>query len=440
MKRVLMLLILLVGILHATEQVVVYNDNLALIKDEITLENVKKGKGYYTYDDITSQIKPESVVLIPKSADISVLEQNFEYDLGNTETILQKYMGKEINIETVNGNKFDGELQFNDTRTIGLKSADGSISLISIKDIQNIQLVKMPENFYLKPTLRWEIDSKKKLNLNADLSYLTGGLNWEAIYNMVWNDENLTFHSWINMDNHSGKSFDNIKLKLIAGNINRIRSKFKRKRRSYDLSVAGIASAPTTQQAFHDFHMYTVSHPVSINDKQTKQIRLYDTKIAKADRLYKYNTFNDEVEGYIKFRNNEESGMGIPLPAGKVMVYRADQTDNEMALIGESLLNHTSKKEVVEIKTGTAFDIKGETVVVEQRNHGKGKYTRKIEITLKNRSDKKARIRVIHRFDNGTKLIKSTPKLKVEKAGKAACYVDIDADSVIKISITEKKD
>ncbi len=440
MKRVLLIIIAITGCLYAMEQVVVYNNDLALIKKEITIENLSKGINDFSYDDITSRINPKSVIFMPKKGSVSIIEQNYEYDLGNTDSILKKYMGKTIKVETIKGNKFEGELQFNDGISIGLKSEDGTISLVGIKEIENISLVKMPENFYLKPTLKWKLESNNQQTVKVDISYLTGGFSWEAVYNMVWDDEKLRINSWISMDNNSGKALENVKLKLIAGDINLIEKDEVRFERYAKSNLLVTSSGIPIEQDFHDYHMYTVTNPVNIKNNQSKQLQLYETKEVNAKQVYKYNSYSSYVTGYLKFKNSKKDGLGIPLPGGNVMVYMEDKTDNEMALIGETAISHTPINEEVELETGKAFDLKAETIEVNKHSRGLAKYQRDMKITLKNRSKYKKTIEVLHNFDHQAFIKSSNHDFKEVSAGKISFSIELEPNQVKDITFTEIRD
>jgi hypothetical protein len=440
MYRFLIIFLLLSTMLSAVEQVIVYNSDLALIKTEIGLNNLQKGEQYYPFDDITSRIQAESVVLTPKSGKVWLMEQNYEYDLADTPAILKKYLDKDIKVETNQGNVFFGKLQFFDNNTLAIKDKDNSLALVSQDEIQDIRLMEMPANFYLKPTLRWKLNSDKKQDVKADLSYLTGGLSWEAVYNMVWDDSRLTVNSWITLSNEAGKEFNDITLKLVAGEINRApRYGGGRKADYRTMTMMDNEAAMVSESEFHDFHLYTVNTPVTINNKQSKQIQLYPPKSVDAEAVYEYNTYGTDVASLIRFINSEKNGLGIPLPAGKVLMYKEDRNDNQLALIGEDRINHTPKDEKVTLKTGSAFDLKGKTNVVKYTELGRSKWEREMEVELKNHSRETKKINVMHNFDSGSQIISPSTPLKKESAGRITFTVELKPDETKTITWTEKK-
>lgn len=440
MYRLLIVFLLLTTMLSAVEQVVVYNSDLALIKTEISLDNLQKGKQYYPFDDITSRIQAESVVLSPKSGKVWLMEQNYEYDLADTQAILKKYLDKDIKVETNQGNTFIGKLQFFDNNTIAIKDKDNSLALVSQDEIQDIRLMEMPSNFYLKPTLRWKLNSDKKQDIKADLSYLTGGLSWEAVYNMVWDDSKLTVNSWITLNNDAGKAFNDITLKLVAGEINRAPRYGGGKKADYRMMTAGSAAPDMVSESeFHDFHLYTVNTPVTINNKQSKQIQLYPAKSVDAEAVYEYSTYGTDVNSLIRFVNSEKNGLGIPLPAGKVLMYKEDKNDNQLALIGEDRIDHTPKDEKVTLKTGVAFDLKGETKVIKYTELGRNKWEREMEVEIKNHSKVTKKINVMHFYDQSAEIISPSSPFKKEAAGKAVFTVELKPDQTKTITWTEKK-
>jgi hypothetical protein len=422
MKRSLIftlsLLVLFVAILPAKDWLTVYNEDLALVRSQFDL-SLDKGSQFYNFDQITSRINSESVIVKSGKNSVVVAEQNYEYDLAGTEQILRKYVDRDVTVATENEGIHTGTMKFFDGSTVGLiDSGTKKLVLVSREGIMNIQLAELPSNFYTKPTLRWRLLTDKKGKYPMQISYLTGGLSWFVTYNATWDGTTLGLNSWVTLNNQSGKGFENVDLKLIAGDINTVRNNlYNRGRDMYGdgLMMEKTVSAPAFEEkAFHDFHMYTLSEPVSFADKQIKQLQLFPYKSVSAATVYEYRTNMDGVMSKIKFKNIEENGLGIPLPKGVFKIYKED-TDKNLEFIGEDEINHTSKNEEVYLTTGKAFDLVGITLVKNTRSLGSRTSENDMQITLRNNSKEEKTIRIVHPRSPNSTIMQSGENLAHEQ-------------------------
>lgn len=419
MKRysILLLVVLAVVSVSAKDWLTVYNDDLALVRSQFDLQ-LEKGTQYYNFEEITSRIRTESVVVKSMTDAVVVAEQNYEYDLAGTEQILRKYIEKDVNLTTKNNSVFMGKMKFFDGSTVGLiDKGTKELVLVNRSEIQQILLAELPTNFYTKPTLRWRLLTNKKATFPMQVSYLTGGLSWVVTYNATWDGTTLGLNSWVTMNNQSGKGFENVDLKLIAGEINQVRQNYRGKGGRYEESDAlysMTAAAPSFEEkAFHDFHMYTLSEPVSFADKQVKQLQLFSYKSVKASTVYEYTVYADGVLSKIKFKNTEENGLGIPLPKGAFKIYKED-TDKNLEFIGEDNINHTSKNEEVSLTTGKAFDLVGKTITKNSRNLGNNTSENDMQITLRNNSKEEKTIQIVHPRNPNSTINQTGENLKHE--------------------------
>ncbi|MDO9578552.1 MAG: DUF4139 domain-containing protein [Candidatus Cloacimonadales bacterium] len=402
MRQILIaLLVILAFSLYANDQITIYNDNFSLVRSSLELK-LEKGLQSYFMDDIPSTIEAASVIIKPLNGKLEVFSQNYEYDLAGTAQILYKYIGKEVEIITKTDQVFLGILQFNDFSTIGiLDSSTNRLSLIQYSEIRNINLAELPDNFFLKPTLQWQLNSEKAGTYNVDFSYLCYGMKWDVTYNSVWDDAagNLEINSWVTINNSTGKAFMDTKLKLIAGDVSK-ELQYKKGGRTnevmYSMDAEFAASPEFEEKAFHDFHMYTLSENVSINNNQTKQLRLFPVKTVKAKSKYTYQTYSEEIISKIEFTNSKKEGLGLPLPKGTVKIYKKDTADDQLEFIGEDNIDHTATDEKVTLTTGKAFDLVGKTTVQDSRKISNKVTEKDMVVTLKNRSKETKEITVIH--------------------------------------------
>ena len=441
--KIIILAIFLITCLNAKDQVTIYNENFSLVRSSIDL-TLSKGIQSYFMDDIPSTIEANSVIIKPLKGDIEIFSQNYEYDLANTSKILEKYIGKDIEIITEDDVKFIGKLQFNDSYTIGIieKNTDKLI-LIQRDEIRNISLAELPKNFFLKPTLHWRLNTSKAGKFPIDFSYMCTGMKWDITYNTVWNEDigKLEINSWVTIINKTGKAFIDTKLKLIAGDVQKIKKQFdKGSYARIEMNSVGInAGAPDfAEKAFHDFHMYTLSENVNINNNQTKQLRLFPTKIVNAESKYEYSTGSTDVQSQIKFINSKKDGLGIALPKGVVKIYKKDDADNELEFIGEDALDHTAKDEEVLLTTGNAFDLVAETVTVERIKLSNRIFEREMKVTLKNRSGKTKTIIVIHNLYGTWTIMKNSLPFKKKSASEIEFEKELKSDEVYELIWTER--
>ena len=422
-----LLLIMSVLPLLAEDWITIYNDDLSLIRSTFEV-NLPLGRSKYNYDDITSRIAPASVIV--RGNGIRVAEQNYEYDLAGKHQIMAKYLDQEVIAVMKDQSKLRGILKFFDGANLGIIEA-GTDRLLVIADseVQWIQFASLPANFYTKPTLAWDLISARKGKQAMQLSYLSGGFSWDVTYNAVWSGEKLLLNSWVTINNRSGKGFDNVNLKLIAGDVNQIRDRYYDKagygRNAMMESDVAMAAPSFEEKAFHDFHMYTLDQKVSFANNQTKQMELYPMQEVIANAVYEYPTFAGGVNSIIRFVNTENQGLGKPLPKGTIKVYKAD-SDANLEFIGEDSINHTSLNEEVNVTTGRAFDLVASTQVRNQKSVSNRVSEREIHLVLKNNSKEAKKINVVHQLSGNAKIVYSDLRYALDpQKNKVTYQVDL---------------
>ncbi|MCB5253237.1 MAG: DUF4139 domain-containing protein [Candidatus Cloacimonadaceae bacterium] len=399
------LLLLFVLPLLAEDWITIYNDDLSLVRSRFTLE-LKQGRQNYNFDDITSRIMPNSVIV--KGSGIRVAEQNYEYDLAGKHQIMAKYLDKEVMAVMKDQSRLQGTLKFFDGSNLGIiENGTQRLLVIADSEVQWIQLASLPTNFYTKPTLAWNLIAARSGKHSITMTYLSGGFSWDVAYNAVWNGTRLDLNSWVTINNRSGKAFEDVNLKLIAGDINQIRNQYLRAGRGYEdgIMMESMADkAPSFEEkAFHDFKMYTLDQKVSFANNQTKQLELYPPQAVMAQSVYEFRTFGRGVQSLIKFVNTEDQGLGKPLPKGVIKVYKADD-DGNLEFIGEDRINHTSRNEEVSITTGTTFDLVASSSVRNQKTISQRASQREIHVHVKNNSSERKSINVLHQLSGNARV------------------------------------
>jgi len=359
--------------------VTIYNGNLGLVKD--TRETrLPAGTTEVQFQDVAALIDPTSVHLksLTDPGGLKILEQNYEYDLLSSQKLMEKYVGKRVRLYQPDGTYHDATLL---TTAGPVYEINGQIHL---GHNGRLVLPTLPENLVSKPTLVWLLRNQIAPAQKIEASYLTGGITWKADYVMVVNaaDTRSDLTGWVTIDNKSGATYGNAALKLVAGNVNRAQS--PRPLQPMMEMASRAASADEARrdfvsEGFFEYHLYTLDGRTTIKDNQTKQLSLMsaaDVPIKKhlvyyGAQDYYRNQYgvpvsNQKVSVLIELRNSKESRLGVPLPKGKVRLYKADSSGSTQ-FIGEDWIDHTPRDERVKIKVGEAFDIVGERVQKEWR-------------------------------------------------------------------------
>jgi hypothetical protein len=373
--------------------VTVYNSNLGIVKDVRSLE-IKAGKSEIEIKDVAQQIDPTSVHI---KLDGEVIEQNYKYDLVSFDKILQKYIDKEISLIAENGEMIEGKLLSNYGGQLVLQKKEGGLLMLPNTGKYRFSVGALPEGLITKPTLVWLLNSLSTKKQDVEISYQTGGLNWHAEYVAVLNenDTKLDLNSWVSIENNSGANYENATLKLVAGDVNLIRQK---PAAMYDnvylQKEAGIqATSQFVEKEFFEYHIYNLQRPATLVNNETKQISLFEVSNVNVAKKFLYrsgtnyyysdNDGKGKVSVIVEFENKENNNLGVPMPKGKVRVYKSD--NKSLEFVGEDMVDHTPRNEKVKLKIGDAFDIVAEEKQTENKKISDRVYEQSYEIKLKNR-------------------------------------------------------
>ena len=380
--------------------VTIYNHDLALIKDVRRLK-LNKGDNAIALRDVSAKIRPETALLrsINAPASITLREQNFDYDLLSPAKMLEKYVGQSVSI--VKTNPATGA---ETTEKATVLSANNGVVLKIGDRIETgipgrIIYDNVPDNLRDRPTLITQLHNTGPRNQTVELSYLTGGLGWKADYVAELNnkDNRLDLSGWVTLNNTSGASYQNAKLQLVAGDVNRISGRVRPMAKAIRSTDAlGAAPAPMAEEGLLEYHLYSLDRPTTIAENQTKQVALLSANnipveksllLRGADYYYR-GQYGDlgkkmKVDVFIQFLNKEQSNLGMPLPKGIMRVYKKDSQGNAQ-FIGEDAIDHTPKNESVRLKLGSAFDVTADKKQTDFRKVSKREYKTAFEIILKN--------------------------------------------------------
>ncbi len=448
MKKIILILSLLVSHGFSWAQssdklnLTIYNQDLALVR-EVRSIDFKKGIFETKFQDVASRIDPTSVHFkVPKFPDqVTILEQNYQFDLVSSEKILEKYIDKTIQLVTKQDKDYKGELLSYDGGGLTLKESNGAIRIISRAEVRDLLFPALPEGLITRPTLVWQLDSDVAGKQEAEVSYLTSGINWHAEYVAVADkdDKNIELSGWVSIDNRSGATYSNAKLKLIAGDIHRVREEL-----GYPVEVRPTAmdakrAVTFEEKAFFEYHMYTLTRPATVKDKEIKQLTLFPNTTVKVQKIFTFDGswYEKKVKVNLEFQNTQKDGLGIPLPKGKVRVYKED-TDKSQEFVGEDLIDHTPKDEKVRIYVGNAFDIVGERMQTDYKRISDDVDRYSFQITLRNHKEQKVEVVVIEHLSYGAEweIINNNYDYVKKDASTIEFKIPLEKDSEKKLNYT----
>jgi len=426
----------------------IYNDNFAVVRQSRQM-SFEKGLSTVKFADVASAIDPTTVNFrcLSRPGAVSILEQNYEYDLINTETLLKRYIDKDVTLSLKGsgadtGKELAGLLLAAPGNNLILKSTTNDIEIIDRSSVEEISLKQLPQELVTTPTLIWLANAKEKTELLCQVTYTTGQINWNADYSAVLNadETKIDFAGWVTIDNKSGATYKDSTIKLIAGDVRRITEpEPPRSRRMRALEMRAAAPA-FEEKPFMEYHLYTLGRKSTIHNNQVKQIEfITPTPAVPTKKLYIYERSRqkDKVRIKLEFENTKKNNLGLALPEGRVRVFKKDPADESLEFVGEDRIGHTAEKEKLSLHIGSAFDVVPEyTLLDSKRSRRKRLETHKIE--LQNRKDKAVTVFVDEKFSawvNWT-IDKSTHKYEKRDARTARFEVKIEADSTVTIQYT----
>lgn len=444
---------------NAGPALTIYNQNFAVVRERVPLD-LKAGVNRVEFSGATLHLEPDSVVLRDPAGKVAlrVLEQNYRADTISQGLLLSLHEGRVLDFlvrdrdgkeYTVKGRvvrsgytpNFTGLNRYGQDfmmRQQQLGNWGGGMGqpIIEVDGKLRFSLPGEPQfpaltdDAILKPLLAWQLAADQPAKFDAELSYVTGGMSWEASYNLIAPEkgDTLDIVGWVTIDNQSGKQFDNAALKLMAGDVSKLQ-------REDGMRMAGMAmrelamvdtAAPVTEKSFDEFHLYSLPRPTTLRNRETKQVEFIRATGVKAKTVYVYNgaavgpqyrgwnqemirqnrdygtQSNPKVWVYREFRNSESNQLGLPLPKGRTRFYRRDDADGRLEFTGENTIDHTARNEELKIYTGDAFDIVGERRRTDfVLNNRQDQLEEAFEIKLRNRKAEAVTVRVTERLYRG---------------------------------------
>ena len=442
----------------------------AIVKQERPIE-LGAGRTTVRFTDVASQIDPTTVAFVSLTdpEGTHVLEQNYEFDLVSAEKLMERYLDREVTVEQIQGDKietFSGTL-LSTAGGIQLMQPDGRVLVIN--GYSNVRFPELPGGLITKPTLVWDIATKQPGQHRSRVTYETKAITWWADYNILFtegedaNSGLLDVGAWVSIINQSGATYRDSKLKLIAGDVHRApeptppRAMYARGKA---MAMAEAAPPGFEEKAFFEYHLYTLGRPTTLPDNSTKQIELFPAArevpcekvlvyYGLGSRYRAYGTpmtdrsfgvqSNKKVDIYLRFKNEKEIGMGMPLPSGRIRVSQRDPADDTLEFIGEDAIDHTPKDEEVLIKLGSAFDVVGERKQTDFRFESRRDWMDEtIEIKLRNHKEEPVKVIVKENLYRWTtwKITDSTHKYEKIDSRTIHFPVEVPKDAEVTITYT----
>ena len=422
----------------------VYNSGLALVRD-VRNVSLLGGRAELEFADISATIKPATVHLrsLSEPGRLSVLEQNYQYDLLEPENLLRKYVGRTVTLVRSREGREEAVAATLLAYNSGPVWKIGD-EIVTGFQADHLRFLQMPENLHSRPTLIWSLDNQGALQHRVEASYLADRLEWSADYVLtVARDDRVgSLGGWVTLVNQSGTSFRNARLQLVAGDLNRVKDGRERRDEMDAMAVRAAAeSSAFARESFSEYHLYSLERRTTMANSETKQISLFEASglpvekafVVEGQQFYYHNRqhpgapLKDPVRVYYRFRNEEKAGLGLPLPGGTVRVYQAD-SQGGLQFAGEDRIAHTPSDEVVNLHVGNAFDVVCERKQIDFDAIADSIYEFEFEITVRNHKATDVAIEVNEPIGGSWELLRSTHPATKTSAWSAAFKVPVAAN------------
>jgi len=426
----------------------VYNSDLALVRDVRTLQ-LSRGVSDLRFMDVAATVNPATVHFrsLTEPSRLGVLEQNYEYDLLEPEKLLRKYVGRDVTLVRTRQEAGTVREEAVTARLLSYNNAPvwqigGEI--VTGYPSSHIRFPELPGNLFARPTLIWSLNNEGGTRHRVEASYLATKLSWNADYVLTVgrDDKSADLDGWVTITNGSGTGFRNASLQLVAGELNRVRQAFGRMEADLMTArAASVAEQKMTQEAFSDYHLYTLERKTTVNNNQTKQVSMLGASafpvakqyVVNGQSFYYRNVQNpgapikDVVQVFYQFKNETKSGLGLPMPSGTVRVYQSDSKGG-VQFVGEDHIDHTPKDETLKLKIGNAFDVIAERKQLDFQKIASNVYEVEYEVVVRNHKTTPITVEINEPIGGTWRIVRSTHEATKTDAWAAQFHVPVAAD------------
>lgn len=466
---------------HDTKSIslTIYNGNFGVVREQRLLD-LEEGANALRYENVAMRIDPTSISISSRSKPdgFHVLEQNYQYDILNPTSILNKSVGKKIRFLRYTGNGqselIEGTL-LNPATTIvanegsgsGVKynglviyTADGKLML---NPTGEALLDELPQGLVANPSLLWKLYSSQKQQHLIDVAYITSGMKWKADYVALLNEDDslLDINGWVTIDNQCGTSYEQAQLQLIAGDVRKVEERTMRSERGLAVGAPGGLSQPEfKEESFFEYHLYTLDTPTDVRDNETKQLQLFSAVGVQVQKKLILDSGETQFDFYeirelrkagagtstteykaaivIELKNAKSNNMGMPLPKGKVRLYKADSRGNTQFL-GEDMINHTPKDETLRLLIGDAFDILATRVQTNDKQISEKIGETSFEISIRNHKEQQVEIFVYEHFYGDWEITRENSLYRKVDATTVEFVVMVEAGETKKLNFSVRR-
>lgn len=390
----LLLLLVLAGPVRAAgPSVTVYSRDLGFVREARTLE-ARTGRDTLRLEGVSNRLDFSSVRLSPASGRVTRLA--YRWDTASGEAFVEKAIGQRVRVVSRGDRVAEGLLVSADGGWLVLRADDGAVLTLSRAAVEEMRLAKAAASLSLRPAIEAVLEGAKG-STAAELSYLTGGLSWTAEHLLVRTGETSgTWSARVVVENTTGRAYEDAKLKLIAGDPARAASRpvayEKMAVRAMAMSAEGGAGDALAEEAFADYHLYTLPGAATLRDRESQSLVMIEPRPVQLAPRYVYRGGDPRgVAVQLEMVNSAKAGAGAPLAAGRVRVFQADD-DRDLQFTGETTVKHTAVDEKVTLETGHAFDLAAERRMLTDRRVSDREREFSVEVKLRNRKPGAVRI------------------------------------------------
>lgn len=384
----------------------IYGDNRALVVDNRTL-TLKTGEQVIEMPGVSSQIISPSVTL--KAQGIEIIEQNFDFDLLSPSKLMEKAVGQYV--EIIRTNPATGVETSQRVKVLSVNNGvviqtGNTIEVLRDDNIPTrVVFPKVPDNLRASPTLSVSVDSSVAGRREAQLTYLTNGINWRGDYVAVFDEKNkaMSLQGWATINNQTNTSFEDAELSVVAGQIGNQNNRNRYNNNRNNAQRRGGFESGTAER-IGDNYIYPLPGRTTLATKQTKQISFVDADAVTSRKVYEFypqgfQTIENpqSVDSRIAFSNSKVGGLGEALPKGTVRVYSKDKRGKSQ-FVGESEIGHMAAGSDISMKIGEAFDVTVKSTKVKETSVSRYVMDTEMKYEVRNAKPEATTVYIHHNF------------------------------------------
>ncbi len=425
--------------------VTIYNSDLGLVQEFRTIE-MTRGRQVLLITDIPEKILPSSVHLTAQNENpFRLIEQDYQYDLVDADKLFDKNIGSELNLNLKDGTVLTATLLSRDGELLILRTEADSLLMVNTAHLRTLGFPAIKERLVLKPTLKWILECMKPGRYPVEFSYLTEGLSWRAEYILLLSHTNGgSLRSWVTLTNNSGKTYRDTEIKLVAGDIHRVRKNQEPGIRRTMMMDRAESQQGVAQREVFEYHLYQLGEVSTLQESTVKQVAFRESVPIEYQRTYTFahrerNTVEQEnVEIQVVFENTESNNLGLPLPGGLVRLMQVDDGGREV-LIGEDHLRHTPAEAEIRLTAGKAFDVLGDREISEYERRGNDYERWSVKLSLQNHKESPVSVEVVEHYYGDWEVLKSSVEYNRKSAGMVQFQIRIPPNDEYQFEYTVER-